>query len=127
MKLQLNKTYFAITIVLLITEVLIAKYLKTGFIRHTFGDFLVVILLYCFFKSFLKINSFKLAISILIFSFVVEFLQLINLLNLLNLQNNKFVSIVLGNTFNVPDLIAYTLGIITTLIIEFQTQKLCTK
>ncbi|MFD0991452.1 DUF2809 domain-containing protein [Mariniflexile jejuense] len=127
MKLHFNKTYLAITIILLIIEILIAKYLKTGFIRHTFGDFLVVILMYCFFKSFLEINSLKLAISVLIFSFIIEFLQLANLLSLLNLQNNKFVSIVLGSTFNVTDLIAYTLGIIITLIIEFQSQKLCTK
>ncbi len=39
MKLRFNKTYVIITIVLFITEALIAIYLKQGFIRHTFGDF----------------------------------------------------------------------------------------
>ena len=51
MHLKLNKPYLIITISLLITEVLIATYLKTGFIRHTFGDFLATILVYASFNS----------------------------------------------------------------------------
>ncbi|MFD1163860.1 ribosomal maturation YjgA family protein [Hwangdonia seohaensis] len=114
----LNKTYLTITILLFITEIGIAMFLKSGFIRHTFGDYLVVILIYCFFKSFIKINSFKLAILVLVFAFTIELLQLVNLLKLLNLQNNQLAKLVLGSTFHVSDLVAYTLGIITVLIIE---------
>ena len=50
MKPQFSKTYLAITITLLITEIFIAKYLKKGVIRHTFGNFLVAILMYSYFK-----------------------------------------------------------------------------
>lgn len=124
MKLKLNKTYLIIAILLFTTEVLIAVYLKTGFIRHTFGDFLAVMLLYCFAKSFIEVNSFKLAISVLIIAFVIEFLQLMNILEILNLQNNQLIKIVLGSTFHVSDLVAYTLGIITLLIIEYKNYKL---
>ncbi|WP_418604259.1 DUF2809 domain-containing protein [Hwangdonia sp.] len=122
MFIKLNKTYLTITILLFITEILIAIFLKSGFIRHTFGDYLVVILIYCFFKSLIKINSFKLAILILVFAFTIELLQLANLLKLLNLQNNQLAKLVLGSTFHVSDLVAYTLGIISVLIVEYKLQ-----
>jgi hypothetical protein len=123
MKLQLNKQYIIITLLLFTTEVLIALYLKSGFIRHTFGDFLVVILIYCFFKSIIKINSIKLAVSVLLFAFLIEFLQLLKILEILNLQNNKIAKIILGSTFHISDLVAYTLGIITVLIVEYKIKK----
>ena len=114
----LNKHYLKLTILLFIAEVLIAVYLKTGFIRYTVGDFLSVILLYYFFKSFLNIKPFKLAISVLIFAFFIEYLQLINILKWLNLENYELLKIILGSTFQISDLVAYTFGIITVLIIE---------
>ena len=47
-----NKTYFLLALLLLLAEVLIALYLHDALIRPYGGDFLVVILLYCFVKSF---------------------------------------------------------------------------
>ena len=120
MKTHFNKTNFTITSALFITEILIAINLKSGFIRHTFGDYLVVILIYCFIKSFLEVNAVKLAVCVLAFSFFVEFLQLTDFLKLLNLENNKLAKIVLGSTFNISDLVAYSLGIVTVLYIEFK-------
>lgn len=93
-------------------------YLKNGFIRHTFGDFLVVILLYCFVKSFLNLNPKITGIIVLIIAFSIEFLQLSNLLEFLNLQNSHTAKLILGSTFQVTDLVAYTLGIIAVLIFE---------
>ena len=86
-----NKTYLIITLLLFLIEALIAIFLKSGFIRHTFGDFLCVILLYCFFKSFIEGHHFKIAISVLILSFSIEFLQLTNYLELFNLQDNTAI------------------------------------
>ena len=118
MTYKLNKTCLALAILFLLTEILIAAYLKTGFIRYTFGDFLSVILLYCFFKSFLKINHFKIGAGVLVFAYLIEFAQYFNLLKLLNLEDHKLITIILGSTFQVGDLVAYTFGIITVLIIE---------
>ena len=123
MKLQLNKTYLIIAILIFIIEVLIAVFLKTGFIRHTFGDYLVVILIYCFCKSFIKIESFKLGILVLMFAFSIEFLQLTNFLELLNLQNNHLAKLLLGTSFRFTDLVAYTLGVISIILIENKLQK----
>lgn len=124
MKLKFNKTYLIIFTLLLITEVLIALYLKTGFIRHTFGDFLCVILLYCFFKSFFELNSIKLGISVVIFAFIIEFGQWLNILEAFGLENNHLVKVILGSTFQFTDLVAYTLGIIFILAIEFKLNNI---
>lgn len=122
--MKINKTYLRITIILLIVEALIAVYIKSGFIRHTFGDFLAVILIYSFAKSFLNINSFKLAILVLAIAFIIEFLQLANILETLNLENNNLIKTILGNTFQISDLVAYILGITTIIIIEYKIYKL---
>ena len=122
MKLKLNRTYLILTILLIVIEILIATFLTHGFIRHTFGDFLITILIYCFFKSFIKVNSIMLAISVLLFAFAIEFLQLANILETLNLQNNHLVKLVLGSSFQVSDLVAYTLGIATILLIDLKTK-----
>lgn len=123
MTLQFNKTYTFLFLVIFSMEVLIATYLTHGFIRYTLGDYLVVILLYCFFKSFIETSSIKIALGVLIFAFVIEFLQFINLLEMLNLNNNQLAKLILGSTFHVSDLIAYTLGIITVLIVEYTLKK----
>ena len=121
--IKFNKIYFFLFLTLFVIEASIAYFLKTGFIRHSFGDFLVVIMLYCFLKSFINIKSLYLGLFVLIISFCIEFLQLFNLLVKLELTENKIAKTVLGNTFHTNDLIAYSLGIITVLIIEYKLTK----
>ncbi len=125
MKLQFNKTYLILSILLFATEIVIAVFLKSGFIRHTFGDYLVVILIYCFFRSFIKGNHFYMAMGVLAFSFAIEFSQLVNILKPLNLQNSHSAKLILGSTFQFSDLVAYTLGIVTVLIVELKLIKPC--
>lgn len=107
---------FIIFILLFLVELVIAK--TKGFIRHTFGDFLVVILLYYLVKSFVNFTPKKIAIGVLCFSFAVEILQYFKIVEILGLQDNKLMRIVIGSTFSFGDLIAYTLGIITVYFIE---------
>ncbi len=112
-----NRSFLAFAILFTI-EILIAVNLKKGFIRFTFGDFLVVIMLYYFLKSFLKIKALHLALTVLFFSYFIECIQPINILEILNLQKNTTLRVIFGTTFSIEDLIAYTLGICTVLIIE---------
>ncbi len=102
----------------------IAYYLKSGFIRHTVGDFLVVILIYCFFRSFLKAYAIILGIVTLGIAYSVEFLQLTPFLEALGLQQNKWANLIFGNSFSIQDLVAYTLGIVIVLLIDHYSKKL---
>ncbi|MDU8885361.1 DUF2809 domain-containing protein [Yeosuana sp. MJ-SS3] len=118
MKIYFNKTYFLLFLILLFVETAIVCFFSKGFIRFTFGDFLVVMLVYCFVKSFLNVKPIIAAFGVLIFAFAVEFSQLFNLIGIINLQNNLIAKLILGSTFQIGDLIAYTLGVITITIIE---------
>ena len=124
MTLKFNRTYTTLALLLLTIEVLIAIYLKTGFIRHTFGDYLAVILIYTGIKSIIDIHPFKLAVGVLLLAFLIEFLQLFKILKFFNLQNNQVLKLILGSTFHFSDLVAYTLGILTIIIIEYKIYKL---
>lgn len=118
MTVKFNKPFFASSLLLLSAEICIAAFLTEGFIRHTFGDFLAAILLYCAVRSIFKVKPMTIAIGVLAFSFLIEFLQLFNLLDYLNLRSNELVVIILGSTFEISDLIAYTLGVITIYLID---------
>ncbi|MGG8497500.1 DUF2809 domain-containing protein [Tenacibaculum sp. TC6] len=114
--MKFHLKYFIVFLILLLVEFIIAQ--TKGFIRNTMGDFLVVILLFYLLKSFFKITTMQAAICVLIFSFVVELLQLTSFLEVIGLQNNRWAKIIFGATFSVGDLIAYTLGITTVVLVE---------
>ena len=113
-----NKTYFSFTVLIFLTEVLIALYVHDSFVRPYLGDVLVVILLYCFFKSFLRLPVLTVAISVLIFSFIVELLQFFNIVEKLNLGHSKIARIVIGTSFSWIDLLCYTVGIAIVIGVE---------
>jgi hypothetical protein len=116
--LTFRKHYFLITVLLFVTEVLIATFLHDRIIRPNFGDFLVVILIYCFLRSFFKVSIIKAAIATLVFAYLIECMQYLNLIQKLGLQNSKMANLILGNLFQWIDLLAYTLGIVLVLLIE---------
>jgi hypothetical protein len=115
---KLRGKYIILTIVLFLTEVLIAVYVHDSIIRPNVGDFLVVILLYCFVRGFFNVNVIKAAISVLIFSYIVEFLQYLHIVQILGLEKNKIARIVIGSSFSWVDILCYTLGILFVLIFE---------
>ena len=116
--LRFNRRYFVLAILLLIIEILIALYVHDKIVRPYIGDFLVVILIYCFLKSFLNTPVFATGIAVLIFSYSVEILQYLNIVDILGLQNSSFARIIIGNSFAWIDIIAYTAGVFFLLCLE---------
>jgi hypothetical protein len=121
--LQFNRTYFAFTIFLFLLETVIALFVHDNFIRPYFGDFLVVMLLYCFLKSFLNVSVWAAAGLVLLFSFAIEIAQYFNMVEKLGLEHYKIAKVVLGNSFAWMDLLAYVLGILAVISIEKFTLK----
>jgi hypothetical protein len=121
--LTFNKKYFLLTILIFVIEVLIALYLHDTIIRPYIGDVLVVILIYCFIKSFLKLPVLPVVVFVLLFSFSVEFLQYLNIVEKLGLQNSKTARTVIGTSFAWIDLVCYIAGIIIVLIAEKGSAK----
>lgn len=123
MKLKRHQTYIILSLILLTVEILIAIFFKSGFIRAYFGDYLVVILLYCILQSFFKIRFLTAAIGVLLFSYIVEIFQHINILGLLNIKPNLATNLILGSSFSWLDMLMYTLGILTVIIFELIFKK----
>ena len=119
-KLTFKLSYFVITILLFITEVCIALFLHDKIIRPYIGDFLVVILIYCFLRSFFNFSILSIAIATWIFACTVEFLQYLNIVHKIGLQNSKLAVIIVGNSFDWADILAYTLGIMVVVYVEKQ-------
>ncbi|MBN8649943.1 MAG: DUF2809 domain-containing protein [Cytophagales bacterium] len=116
--LKFNKTYFGLTVLLFVVEVLIALFVHDNFIRPYVGDVLVVILIYCFVKSFLDLPEFVLAIGVLLFAFAIEFLQYIKIVHVLGLEKSELMRTVIGTSFAWLDLLAYVVGIGIVLMAE---------
>ena len=116
--LTFKKKYFFFFILLFVIEVLIALYVHDNFVRPYIGDVLVVILLYCFLKSFVKLPVIPAATGVLIFSFIIETLQYLNIVDRLGLEHSNLARTVIGTSFAWEDIWAYIAGFIAILIAE---------
>ncbi|MEI9908426.1 MAG: DUF2809 domain-containing protein [Bacteroidota bacterium] len=116
--LKFRPAYFILTIILFITEICIANFFHDGFIRNNLGDFLVVILIYCFIRSFFNLSVLSTSIAALLFSYAVEVSQYFKFVEKLGLQNSKIARILIGTSFEWADILAYTLESGFVLLIE---------
>ena len=116
--LRFQRRYFIFFVILLLIEVVIAVFAHDNFIRPFFGDFLVVILIYCFVRSFFNTPLVMTAIGVLLFSYLMEVLQYFNLVKMLGLQNSNLARVMIGTSFEWTDLVAYTLGIGLVILLD---------
>ena len=118
MKLTFSLKFLFIFLAIIIVEILIGKYLHDAFVRPFGGDVLVIILIYAFFRIFLKTNNKQLALGVLIFSFVIEFLQKANYVTWFGWENNKLMRTILGTSFSAYDLLAYFVGYLVVVMLN---------
>jgi hypothetical protein len=111
-------TYSILAIIFFITEVFIALYMHDTVIRPYGGDFLVVMLIYCFVKSFMNTPVMATAIGVLLFAYAVEISQYFHLVNVLGLERSSLAKALMGTSFSLIDLLMYTLGTMAILITE---------
>lgn len=115
---RFNSRFFGFTLVLFVMEVLIAVYVQDNFVRPYVGDYLVVMLLYCAVRTFSNASPLKIAIAVLLFAYLIELLQYFHLVDRLGLSGNTVARTVIGYGFEWLDLLAYTLGVISILLLE---------
>lgn len=116
--IRFNRQYFILTVILFIVEVLIAMYLNDRIIRPYIGDVLVVMLIYCFVRSFVNTPVLPTAIGTLLFAYLIEVLQYIHIVQIIGLQDYSLARTVMGTSFEWIDMLAYTVGIAIVLLIE---------
>ena len=111
--------YIIATLVLLMTEVVIALFVHDRFIRPYIGDVLVVIVVYSFLRIFIPEGFKFLALGVFIFASFVELLQLINIVELLGVENNAFLRVLIGSTFDIKDIGCYGAGCLILGALEY--------
>jgi hypothetical protein len=121
--LKFNFRYFLCTIMLFITEALIALYMHDDFIRPTFGDFLVVILMYCGIRSIVQADYRYVAIATLLTAYIIEVSQYFHLIVHLGLQYSRAAQWLLGSGFAWGDMVAYTLGTACIWLVEHKRNR----
>ena len=112
--------YGLISILLLGIEILIGLF-GQGWVRIYLGDVLVVILLYTIVRTIIpnkKMPWFIIPSAILVFAFIVEFLQLWGFCDRFGITN-ELLRIIIGTGFSTVDLICYLIGIIPCCVAEF--------
>lgn len=120
--------YIVGTLLLTGVEVLIGVFEFSSFIRSYIGDVIIVWVLYCLFRSFVpkKFSSYAVAVGILAFSFVVEFLQKAHIADLLGIEN-RLLRVLIGTNYATEDLWCYAAGTAVTLLEIFIFQKLSSR
>ena len=116
--LTFNSRFFLLAFVLFVIEVFIALFVHDNFVRPYVGDYLVVMLMYCVVSTILKAAPLRVAVGVLIFSYIIEVLQYFKIVDRLGLAGNILAKTVIGYGFSWLDMLAYTLGIITVLVLE---------
>ena len=124
MRFRFNKNYAATSVLLFLTEVIIAVFIHDEIIRPFGGDFLIVILLYCVLKSFIVFGTLLPAIIVLLVSYVIEGLQYFNIVEILGLEKSVLARTIIGTHFSWTDLMAYTFGIFVVLLVEMKFNEL---
>ncbi len=104
--------YLIVLFLLLAVEVCIALFVHDQYLRPYGGDIIVVWVIYCMVQAVLggKNNHYITALGVLVFAYIVEFLQKMNIVEVLGLGNSRFLRILIGTTFSVSDLVCYTIG-----------------
>jgi hypothetical protein len=106
-----NSRYFLLTVLLIGIEILIAFFVKDNFIRPFLGDVLVVILIFSAIRIFYSGKRLYLAAFVLLLSFCIEFSQYFRLIEVLQIEEFQWAQLILGSTFDILDLVAYSLGV----------------
>ena len=115
--------YLSATIILLITEVLIALYVHDDFIRPYVGDAIVVIVIYTFVRTLIPEKCRLLPLFIFIFAVVVEILQGIHIVNILGVADNRVLRTLIGTSFDIKDILSYSVGCVFLGFYEYMTRR----
>lgn len=104
--------YIILFVIITAVEVMIALFCHGGFVRYYLGDVIVVWAVYCFVQIFLrgKFSSYGVALGVMIFAFIVEFLQGVNIVDLIGLGDIPFFRVLIGTSFSPVDLLCYAVG-----------------
>lgn len=121
MDYRFNKKYGFIFLTILIIEILIAYFVTNPMIKESIGNTLVIVLIYSLIQTFFDFDKLKTIIGVGIFALLVKVTQLW-LMDNFN-PENKLLSTLIGNTFDMNDIWAYIAGCALIYMLEFSNEN----
>ncbi len=109
-KTKFRITYLILFLIFLFVEILIGAFVDDAFIRPYVGDVLVTVLICCLCRVVFPTGVRPLPIYVFLFAMSVEIAQYFDFVKLLGLEGNRILSIALGRTFSVWDIVCYAVG-----------------
>jgi len=122
-RIKLNIKYLCVFIAVFIIEAIIAVFIHDNFIRPYIGDVLVVVLIYCLIKTFVRNEIRLLPLYIFVFAALVEVGQYFNLAKLLGLSDYAIARVIIGSTFDIMDIACYLAGCTGLFLYEMIKQR----
>lgn len=108
-----RKFYLIWSAILLITEILIGSVFKNfHWLRAYGGDILVIPLIYCLVRIFLKVLPRLMPFLMCCVGFLAETAQYFHICDLLGFEKGSVMRIILGTSFNWADIFCYIAGMI---------------
>ncbi|HTJ13333.1 MAG TPA: DUF2809 domain-containing protein [Dinghuibacter sp.] len=119
--MRLKPRYLALAAALTGIELFIGEKMHDDFVRPYVGDYLVVILLYCFVRGVTRIAKWPAALGVLVFAYAIETGQYFHIADRLGFTRPSLMRTMIGTFFTWNDILCYTLGILSVLGAE----KIC--
>lgn len=115
--------YLLLSLVLLLTEIGIGRFVHDAFLRPYGGDILVVILIYCLIRVVIPTGWRRLPLYVFIFACAVEVLQYFDFVTLIGLGDNAVARTALGTSFSFLDILCYFVGCALVALVEGARKK----
>lgn len=123
MNTKIRKIYVLLFAALMLTEILIAAFVKGGFVRSYLGDVFITLLICFFVQALFKKRIKFLPLYVFVFSVIVEVCQYFDLVKLLGLENYRLISVWFGRSFSFYDIICYAVGCALFFAVDFFALK----
>lgn len=116
--MRFDKGYAALTLALLLTEILIALFVRDAIVRPYVGDALAVVLVYAGLRTITPLRVVPATLLALLTAVAIEFGQYFRLLDHIGLSDNRWARIILGSGFDPRDFVAYGGGALIVMLAE---------
>lgn len=110
MRTGISLWYLCAFLVLLAVEVVIALFVTGGIVRGYLGDVLVVVVVYCFVRTFVRNEARLLPLWIFLFAVAVELVQYADLAGRLGIDQRSAAGVIVGSVFDPADVVCYFVG-----------------
>ena len=109
--------FLVVAVLILAVEIYIAVCVNGGFVRHSLGDVLAVILLYVLARAIFSVTPSNLALKIFAFAVALELAQYFGAVQILGIES-KILKVMIGGTFDLTDLLCYAVGCVLAGVYE---------